>query len=62
MIASTSTLVLTSVIIGVTWSIYRTVFHVQSGVSGARLPPWVSLEIGIVSMAFKSHGLALKIL
>jgi hypothetical protein len=59
---STANLLLTSVAIAATWFIYRALFHVQSGVSGARLPTWVSLEIGIVSIIFKSHGLALKIL
>lgn len=62
MILSASALLLTSVVIGATWLIYRTLFHVQSGPAGAQLPAWASLEIGLVSLAFKSHGLGLKIL
>lgn len=53
---------MTVVAVGATWLIYRALFHVQSGSAGARLPSWVSLEIGLVSVAFKSHGLGLKIL
>lgn len=59
---STSNLLLTSIAIGATWLFYRALFNVQGGAAGARLPTWVSLEIGLVSIAFKSHGLALKIL
>jgi hypothetical protein len=62
MLVSASNLVLSSVLLGVTWFAYRAFFTVKGGDAGAKLPTWATLEIALVSMMAKHNGLPLRLL
>jgi hypothetical protein len=62
MLVSASSLLLSSVLLGITWFAYRAFFTVRSGDAGAKLPTWATLEIALVGMMVKSNGLPLRIL